>query len=63
MAEHDIQHSQIPIPAHKRETDSIPLRSIAKVLELLMDRSYHPILVHCNKGKVRRYLIGRNIPH
>lgn len=62
MAERGIQHFQIPIPAHKRETDSIPPESIAKVLRLLMDRSYHPILIHCNKGKVRRYHIDRVIP-
>ncbi|KAL9019331.1 MAG: hypothetical protein Q9185_003409 [Variospora sp. 1 TL-2023] len=51
--ENNIQHFQIPIPAHKTESVTIPLQSIANALEILNNKAMHPVLIHCNKGKHR----------
>lgn len=48
-----IVHHEIPFPAHKAETDCIPIESMTQVLELLQDEANYPILIHCNKGKHR----------
>lgn len=52
MKENGIQHFQIPIPAHKSASVTIPLQSIANALEVLLNTKLHPVLIHCNKGKV-----------
>ena len=52
VLENGIKHVQIPIPANKNPSDVIPPKSLARALELLFNKKYHPILVHCNKGKV-----------
>lgn len=49
---HGIHHVQIPIPPNKDTFESIPMESMAKALEVLHDERNHPVLVHCNKGKV-----------
>ena len=49
-----IQHFQIPIPANKDPFVTIPPQDMAAALMLLLDRRHHPILIHCNKGKVCR---------
>lgn len=56
MKENNIQHFVIPIPGHKTETDAIPLQSIANALEIINNTEMHPVLIHCNKGKVSRAL-------
>ncbi|KAL8681685.1 MAG: hypothetical protein Q9186_002202 [Xanthomendoza sp. 1 TL-2023] len=53
MTEYGIQHVQIPIPAHKNESVTIPLENIANALDILRNPKQHPVLVHCNKGKHR----------
>lgn len=57
MEENGIQHFQIPIPAHKDPSIVIPAESIAKALKIISDRSNYPLLVHCNKGKVRHRVL------
>ena len=52
MKENGIQHFTVPIPAHKNDSVTIPLQNIASALEILMNPEMHPVLVHCNKGKV-----------
>lgn len=52
MKDNNIEHFQIPIPAHKSESVTIPLQSIANALEILHNTEKHPVLIHCNKGKV-----------
>lgn len=52
MEENRIQYFQISIPAHKDESVVIPPERIAAALRILLDPRNHPILVHCNKGKV-----------
>lgn len=51
MAEHDIQHFQVTLPANK-EGVKIEKAAMDRVLQIVMDRTNHPMLVHCNKGKV-----------
>ncbi|KAL8737490.1 MAG: hypothetical protein Q9181_001620 [Wetmoreana brouardii] len=53
MEENGIQHFQIPIPAHKTDSVTIPLQNIANALDVLRDPERLPVLVHCNKGKHR----------
>ncbi|MCJ1311723.1 hypothetical protein MMC25_005396 [Agyrium rufum] len=53
LKENGIRHFQIAIPAHKEPSDRIPIQNISKALELMLDCTNHPILVHCNKGKHR----------
>lgn len=50
-----IKHVQISIPANKDAFDSIPLESMAKALVTICDKRNHPVLVHCNKGKVCKF--------
>lgn len=52
MDEAGIQHFQVHIRANKGEVrvDSCEMQ---RALRLLMDRTNHPIMVHCNKGKHR----------
>ncbi|ORY12227.1 tyrosine-protein phosphatase-like protein SIW14 [Clohesyomyces aquaticus] len=52
MKENGIQHFQVHIPANKGEI-SIPTCQMTKALGVVLDRSNHPILIHCNKGKHR----------
>lgn len=52
MNQNGISHFQVPIPAHKDGLDVIPLQSIAEALKIMLDPTLHPLLIHCNKGKV-----------
>ena len=47
-----INHLRIPIMAHKDAKRVNSLVTVARVIEVLRDHSQHPVLVHCNKGKV-----------
>ena len=51
---HGINHVQVAIPANKNPSDVIPPHLMAQALELLLEKKYHPLLIHCNKGKVRQ---------
>ena len=52
-----IRHVQVPIPANKDAFDVIAPDTMAKALEVLLNaKKYHPVLVHCNKGKVNNPL-------
>ncbi|KAL6707914.1 tyrosine-protein phosphatase siw14 [Coniothyrium glycines] len=52
MQEANIQHFHVHIRANKGEVrvDSCEMQ---RALRLIMDRTNHPILIHCNKGKHR----------
>ncbi|KAF2467090.1 uncharacterized protein BDR25DRAFT_317308 [Lindgomyces ingoldianus] len=54
MLENGIQHFQVHIPANKGEI-SIPTCQMSKALGIVLDRSNHPILIHCNKGKCSKF--------
>lgn len=52
MAEAGIQHFQVHIKANKGQV-STESCEMSRALRLVMDRTNHPILIHCNKGKHR----------
>lgn len=52
MKEAGIQHFQVHIRANKGEVRVDPCE-MSRALRLIMDRTNHPILIHCNKGKHR----------
>ncbi len=62
MENHDIQHFQIPIPAHKDPSVVIPPENIANALNIMLDPSSYPLLVHCNKGKVMHHVSALPMP-
>ena len=47
-----IRFFQFPIPGNKEPFVVIPDVSIIGALETILDKRNHPILVHCNAGKV-----------
>jgi tyrosine-protein phosphatase SIW14 len=48
-----IKFFQFPIPGNKEPFVVIPDTSVIGALETILDKRNHPILVHCNAGKVR----------
>jgi tyrosine-protein phosphatase SIW14 len=56
MKENNIKHHQISMPGNKEPFVKIPPQAIKAALVVILDRRNHPILIHCNKGKVCRLL-------
>lgn len=52
MDESNIQHFHVHIRANKGEV-RVESCEMSRALRLIMDRTNHPILIHCNKGKHR----------
>ncbi|KAH7125285.1 tyrosine phosphatase family-domain-containing protein [Dendryphion nanum] len=52
MDEHNIQHFRVHIPANKGQV-KIGACEMTQALKIVLDRSNHPLLIHCNKGKHR----------
>jgi tyrosine-protein phosphatase SIW14 len=52
MDKSGIQHFQVHIKANKGEV-RVESCEMSRALRLIMDRTNHPILIHCNKGKHR----------
>ncbi|KAF2018149.1 hypothetical protein BU24DRAFT_479522 [Aaosphaeria arxii CBS 175.79] len=52
MTSHGIQHFHVHIPANKGKV-RIAACEMTRALEIVLDRSNHPLLIHCNKGKHR----------
>ena len=53
MDENNMKTYRVPLPGNKGPSTRIPLSSIKDILKIVLDRRNHPILIHCNKGKVR----------
>lgn len=53
MVKNGINHIQIPLPANK-EVVRMSQCQMSHALGVLLDRGNHPMLIHCNKGKVSR---------
>jgi protein tyrosine/serine phosphatase len=53
MAAHGIAHHHIHVLANKEPDRHAPASTLVRILELILDRRNHPILIHCNKGKHR----------
>ncbi|KAI8934444.1 hypothetical protein NX059_009176 [Plenodomus lindquistii] len=52
MDEAEIQHFHVHIRANKGDV-RVESCEMSRALRLIMDRTNHPILIHCNKGKHR----------
>lgn len=52
VKENGIQHFQIHISPNKDPFVTIPPKDMAAALKILLDKRNHPLLIHCNKGKV-----------
>ena len=59
---HRINHLRVLIQPLKEECDIIPQIVMDRALDIILDESNHPILVHCNKGKVRPSLPHSTVP-
>jgi tyrosine-protein phosphatase SIW14 len=53
LQENGIKHYQIGMPGNK-ENSITPVsdEKITAALSIILNRSNHPLLIHCNKGKV-----------
>lgn len=47
-----IQHFHVGMPGNKEPFVKIPAERILTALRIVLNRENHPILIHCNKGKV-----------
>ncbi|KAJ9655972.1 tyrosine-protein phosphatase siw14 [Coniosporium apollinis] len=52
VKQRDIQHVTILLPANK-EVIRVSQCDMTRVLNVVLDTSNHPLLIHCNKGKHR----------
>lgn len=52
MRENNIRHVQIHIPANKDGIISITPERMGMALAVVLNRANHPMLIHCNRGKV-----------
>jgi tyrosine-protein phosphatase SIW14 len=50
MAENGIKHIIIHMKGTKKE--DIPIRTMKSILRTVLDQQNHPLLIHCNHGKV-----------
>ncbi|KAK1139037.1 tyrosine-protein phosphatase siw14 [Aspergillus melleus] len=53
LEENGIAHFRIPIQANKEPAVKTPDHVVVGILEILLNKANHPVLVHCNKGKHR----------
>lgn len=65
MSKNGIKHHVFDMKGTKKE--DIPIRTMKSILRLVLDRRNHPVLIHCNHGRVSshatataiRSLLGR----
>ncbi|KAM0108063.1 tyrosine-protein phosphatase siw14 [Aspergillus fumigatus] len=53
LKENGIEHRRILILANKDPTIRTPDHVVNRVLEIMLNKTNHPLLLHCNKGKHR----------
>lgn len=53
VEEESIEHIRIIVPAHKNPSSIIPIDILLETLKIILNRKNYPLLIHCNKGKVR----------
>ena len=49
----NIQHFRIPVPANKDGVIKVSSSLVESVLDIVLNRAHHPLLIHCNRGKHR----------
>lgn len=47
-----IKHFRVKVQPNKEHTIPTPQNAVNEILEILLNKANHPILIHCNKGKV-----------
>jgi hypothetical protein len=52
LRENGIAHFRVIVQANKNPEEKTPDHVINGILEILLNKTNHPILIHCNKGKV-----------
>lgn len=52
LKENDINHHCIPFIANKDVSVKTPDGVVNTILRIMLDKANHPMLIHCNKGKV-----------
>lgn len=52
MGNNGINYYDIPIIPNKNPGVCTPQSAFDEVLEILLEPKNHPVLIHCNKGKV-----------
>lgn len=50
ISENGIRHTVFNTKGTKKE--DIPIKTMKSILRLVLDRQNHPLLIHCNHGKV-----------
>ena len=63
VEEDGIEHFRIIVPAHKNPSSVIPIDILFETLKIILNRGNYPLLIHCNKGKVRAKVPGRLRSH
>jgi tyrosine-protein phosphatase SIW14 len=53
MQANGIQHRHITMAGTKKE--AIPVETMASILEVVHDKRNHPLLIHCNQGRVSHF--------
>ena len=53
IEEEGIEHFRIVVPAHKNTSSIIPIETLFETLKIILNPANYPLLIHCNKGKVR----------
>lgn len=53
ISTNNIQHFRIPVPANKDGVITVTSSLIESVLDIVLNRNHHPLLIHCNRGKHR----------
>lgn len=59
MQANGIQHCHITMQGTKKET--IPISTMASILQVVHDKRNHPLLIHCNQGRVSSTLHRKSI--
>lgn len=59
MAANGIKHRVFDMKGTKKE--DIPITTMKSILRLVLDQKHHPLLIHCNHGKVS--LLLTSSPH
>lgn len=51
ISKNGIKHHVFDMKGTKKE--KIPIKTMKSILRLVLDRQNHPLLMHCNHGRVR----------
>lgn len=59
LEKNSIQHAVFDMKGTKKE--EIPITTMKSILRVVLDRRNHPLLIHCNHGKVCTRLLLRDL--